>query len=303
MKFIFSICLFILSLFAQEIKSLNHIKEYKVLNKTVSFKNTYFTILRSFKIENKNFYLVIDNNSMKTSMIEKEKLIDTFELNSFYTSRYLKLVEKYTKPPYTLQNYGLKHISSKKIFLTIDMCPSSKIGYENNFFKDLSAYGKAVSITIFISGKWIKKHEDNFLELIDMQKKGLLDITWGNHTYNHFYIPNKKLEQNFLLIPNTNIEDEILETEKLLLSYGIVPSIFFRFPGLVSDEKSIKTVKKLGLIPVSSDSWIAKGEKLDKGSIVLLHGNRNEHKGIDLMNQLLKTFSFTIGSIEKEIQP
>ncbi len=303
MKLIFFINFFILSLFAQEIKNLKHITEYQILNQTINYKDTYYTILRSFKMENKSFYLIVDDNSLETSIMNKEKLFDVFKINSSYKSRYSKLLKRYTKPPYSLQNYGLKHISSKNIYLTIDMCPSSKIGYEDKFFKDLSVYEKTVPITIFISGKWIEKHKESFLELIDMQKNGLLDITWGNHTYNHPFKAKEKLENNFLLTPNTNVEDEILRTEQLLLSYGITPSILFRFPGLISDEKSVKIIKKLGLIPVASDSWIAKGEKLKQGSIVLLHGNKNEHRGIDLINLSLKTLNFSIGSIQKDIQP
>ncbi len=303
MKLIFFISLFTLSIFAQDIKNLKHIKEYQVLNQTINYKDKYYTVLRSFKVENKNFYLIIDNNSLKTSIIKKEKLFNAFKINTSKRSRYLNLLEKYTKAPYPLQNYGLKHIFSKKIYLTIDMCPSSKIGYEDKFFKDLLVYEKTVPLTIFISGKWIKKHEENFLELIKMQQNGLLDITWGNHTFNHPYKPKEKPENNFLLTPNTNIEDEILQTEQLLLSYGIIPSILFRFPGLISDEKSVKIIKKLGLIPVGSDSWLAKGEKLKQGSIVLIHGNKNEHRGIDLINLSLKTLNFSIGSIEKEMQP
>jgi hypothetical protein len=35
-----------------------------------------------------------------------------------------------------------------------------------------------------------------------------------------------------------------------------------------------------GLIPVGSDAWLAKKQKPESGSIVLIHGNGNEPLGI-----------------------
>ncbi|ASV33309.1 hypothetical protein GWK90_09385 [Candidatus Hamiltonella defensa] len=77
-------------------------------------------------------------------------------------------------------------------------------------------------------------------------------------------------------------------TEKLLLEKNELPSVFFRFPGLVSDEKTVKKVNQFGLIPVGSDAWLAKGEKAKPGSIILIHGNGNEPKGIEIASKLIK---------------
>ncbi len=52
---------------------------------------------------------------------------------------------------------------------------------------------------------------------------------------------------------------ELLDVEKKLIEQGVTPSIFFRFPGLVQNEKAIQTLKRLGLITVGSNAWLAKG--------------------------------------------
>jgi hypothetical protein len=60
----------------------------------------------------------------------------------------------------------------------------------------------------------------------------------------------------------------------------LTPSVFFRFPGLVSDNSEFMRVLAYGLIPVGSDAWLAKKQKPGPGSIVLIHGNGNEPLGI-----------------------
>jgi len=90
-----------------------------------------------------------------------------------------------------------------------------------------------------------------------------------------------------VLSPEENLSRDILTLEKTLLERGIVPSVFFRFPGLVSDKKSIETVTGLGLVTIGSDAWLAKGEKPKEGSIILLHGNGNEPEGIEIFLKIL----------------
>ena len=278
------------------------IYNYKVINKEVIYQKSSYTLIRSFNIGVKIFYLGVDDNSLETKLIDDSAFILN---NKKRKSRYKTLLLDYTKEPYSLQNYGVKSLKSKHIFLTIDMCPSSKVGYEDEFLNNLITHyykNKALPITFFISGRWIKKHKKEFLELIKLQKEQKLDITWGNHTYNHFYYQNCALEKNFILAPNTDVKAEILKLEKLLLKYGVTPSILFRFPGLVSDKKSIKTLRTLGLIPVGSNAWLAKDESIKSGSVILLHGNKNEPKGIEIANELLiKRDDFTFGSILQEL--
>ncbi|OGJ87558.1 MAG: hypothetical protein A2268_03910 [Candidatus Raymondbacteria bacterium RifOxyA12_full_50_37] len=63
--------------------------------------------------------------------------------------------------------------------------------------------------------------------------------------------------------------------------------MFFRFPGLVADSALCSRVIGLGLIPIGSDSWPAKGQVPREGSIVLIHGNGNEPYGIKKFIELL----------------
>jgi len=66
-----------------------------------------------------------------------------------------------------------------------------------------------------------------------------------------------------------------------MLKNGLLPSVFFRFPGLVSDQQLVYRITDFGLIPIGSDAWLAKGQKANAGSIVLIHANGNEPVGVD----------------------
>ena len=116
----------------------------------------------------------------------------------------------------------------------------------------------------------------------------------------HDSIRDKTLEdrKNFMLHASTNVKEEILELEKLLIEKGGTPSIFFRFPGLMANEALMKELKETYfLIPLGADAWIAKHEAVKEGSFILIHGNKNEPQGIEMLEkmlpELIKTYSFS----------
>lgn len=97
------------------------------------------------------------------------------------------------------------------------------------------------------------------------------------------------MEKNFLLQARLDWDAEILQTEAYLLARGLTPSVFFRCPGLVSNQALVERLtQKFGLIVLGADAWLAQGEIAKPGSIILLHGNGNEHAGIVKFEQILK---------------
>ena len=73
----------------------------------------------------------------------------------------------------------------------------------------------------------------------------------------------------------------------LLLDSDLLPSPFFRFPGLVSNQRLIEVLRDLHLIPIGSNAWLAKGERPQPGSVILVHANGNEPEGIRLLHAFL----------------
>ena len=275
---------FVLILLVFQVSLLSDIKSYKSVSFCLNIKNDEFYVLRSFYEKDMKKYLVVDTNSLKTSIINEKKIKKVKCSNS---SKYKKMLSKASKKPYPLINDGITHFRYG-LYLTTDLCPSSKKGYEREFYKFLvDSFVNPVPITIFITKRWILKHKKEFKELKRWQESGELDITWGNHTAYHFYKKGIPYRQNFVLNHHEHLKDDVLELEKYLLENGVIPSVFFRFPGLISNKKVIKSIKSLGLITIGSDAWIAKNEYPKEGSIILVHGNKNEHRGIA---KLLKIF-------------
>ena len=144
----------------------------------------------------------------------------------------------------------------------------------------------------------MRQHPSDLEWLKQMERKGEIYITWINHSYNHRVSKTLPLKENFLLEPCTDINYEVLETEKAMLKSGLLPSVFFRFPGLVSDQQLVYRITDFGLITVGTDAWLAKGQQPQAGSIVLIHGNGNEPVGVKDFISLLHSKTQAIAKKE-----
>lgn len=280
--------------FAQKFED---ITRYKVNYASATKGNEKRIAIRSFVNDNQKYLLLVDPQTLNT----KVDLANNYSLANlafgnvqaiFNKSVYAKALSVALQSDRQIQNAGIDHAIPKEkgITLTIDLCPSHKnldrIIFQSliNEFKQIE---QPVPLAISVSGKWMLKHQEDLNWLKSLVVKGELNITWINHSYNH-EVNNLPLVENFLLAKNTDLAVEVLENEKLMLKNGLVPSVFFRFPGLVSDLQVVESIAAYGLIPVGSDAWLAKGQQANAGSIVLIHGNGNEEIGVKDFIKLLE---------------
>lgn len=207
------------------------------------------------------------------------------------STRLGRALSRYNSPPYRLQNGGAVRAEAEVdgLFLTVDLCPSRR-PFEVELFEATAGLsdGAPVPVAVAVTGLWLDTHPQEVAYLKGEIEAGRLAVTWVNHSYHHHYDPKAPLEENFLLAPGTDLLSEVLELERQLLVLGLVPSPFFRFPGLVSDRGTVERLSELSLIPIGSDAWLAKGEAPRRGSFILVHGNGNEPKGVKLLLPLLK---------------
>jgi hypothetical protein len=182
-----------------------------------------------------------------------------------------------------LQNAGLTHGGGQGGFVTGDLCPSQK-PLSRAFFTQLESEGPHVPVALSISGLWLIHHFDDFRWLVDQRNSGALDILWTDHTYHHPYHRKLPDDANFLLSKGVDPQEEILDTERLLIANGETPSLFFRFPGLISSDPLMQAVGQYHLITLGANAWLALGQKPGRGSIVLVHPNGNEPKGLALFS-------------------
>jgi hypothetical protein len=182
-----------------------------------------------------------------------------------------------------LQNAGLTHGGGQGDFVTGDLCPSQK-PLDRAFFTRLESAGPHAPVALSISGLWLIHHFDDFRWLVGERNSGALNIVWTDHTYHHPYHRKLPNDANFLLSKGVDPQEEILDTERLLIANGETPSLFFRFPGLVSSDPLMQAVSQFHLVTLGADAWLALGQKPGRGSIVLVHPNGNEPRGLSLFS-------------------
>lgn len=270
------------------------IEAYHTTQKYYTDGKTLFIQTRQFTDKHTTYGLFANTQTMQTQIFPLETMpLSPIDQPSFQTQ-----FEKVLKHATSLHVKGgvpsSLAPSPKAVFLTMDLCPSRKSGYESDFMTQLTTQNGKTPIAIAITSVWIDQHPKEFKELIS---NPLLDITWVNHTHTHFYDKTLADKENFMLHVNTDVAHEILELEKKLIAHGITPSLFFRFPGLMANEVLMKELRETySLIPLGANAWIAKNERVKEGSFILVHGNKNEPEGIlmleEMLPKLLKRYTF-----------
>jgi hypothetical protein len=185
-----------------------------------------------------------------------------------------------------IANGGLTHGSPAGSFVTGDLCPSHK-PLARHFLERLETPGTPVPLALSMSGGWLARHQADFQWLRDQEHAGALRITWVDHSYTHPYVPGRRLSENFLLMEGVDMRAEILKTEQLLIANGETPSVFFRFPGLVSNPALMKVAGDYHLIVLGAGAWLAKTLSVKPGDIILVHPNGNEPAGLAIFANLM----------------
>lgn len=280
------------------------ISNLEVFQREFNYEGNSYFVLRKFIQNNREKYLIVEDKTYKTEVILASDIIDFSIFGELYeNSEYKKHQDKiYNYNPNInspLQNNGIIELKWwKEVFLTADFCPSGKHGFEKQIIEQFITDGH-INIWIAITSTWIAWHSEDYEWLREKNNSGDLNISWINHTKTHNYNYGVDFSQNFILTPWLELQDEILDLEEKLLEQWQVPSIFMRYPGLVSDDETRKeTIYTYGLIPLGANAWLAKGEIPEPGSIILIHGNKNEHYWVELMHDVLDEKQFEYWEIE-----
>ena len=244
--------------------------------------------IRHFRNHGQSVVLAVNPNSLATQIVNSSSLTNCGPVDaSFENTNYAKLLKSSRDNDSQRSNAGVTHSpTSSALFLTVDLCPSSHT-YESAFFNWVGA--NHVPLAISISGNWISHHEAELNAIKNLQT----NIVWVNHTLTHPYNRHLPDEHNFLLLPGVDVTNEVLGNERMMIENGLTPSIFLRFPGLISDRHIADQVNSWGLVALGANAWLALGQTAKPGSIILVHGNGNETPGIHLFmasaHQFLKT--------------
>ncbi len=264
-----------------------NITGYKAVFKPFHDKNGRVKIaIRLFALNSEEKILVLDPETFETGVSDAEALNGgEVSKDSLIKTPFIKALERYSLRD-SHGGSGIKNGENSAlngVFLTIDLCPSRKALDKGLFQRTirLAQTNKgAASVAIAVSGQWIERHRQELVWLLNEAGKKNLRIAWINHTYSHPYKEGVEDKKNFMLLPGSDLEKEALSNEVIMLQNNIVPSPFFRFPGLVSDESLLRELRTLSLIPIDAGAWPAKRGDIKNRDIILVHGNGNEPEGI-----------------------
>ena len=275
-----------------------NITDYKVYYGWAKHFPQDWMILRQFENDGKNYFMLVNPQTLETKIdvasFYEVKPMTLDEAKTFFKNTpYEKAIAKAESESIAVQDAGIENGLPQQtgISLTADLCPSHRPLDRRIFtdiFHEFQKVERPAPIALSVTGVWMRQHPDDLAWLKQMQANREIYITWINHSFNHRVSAKLPLKENFLLEHGTDIYFEVTETEKAMLKNGLLPSIFFRFPGLVSDQQLVFTITNFGLIPIGTDAWLAKGQIPQNGSIVLIHGNGNEPVGVNDFIKLLQ---------------
>jgi hypothetical protein len=245
--------------------------------------------IRRMQIDGNGMLLTVDPATLATALQPERdwSCADTDDERQKDT-RYIRAVRSSGAAPSSsvIVNAGLVHGATAGSFITGDLCPSHR-PLDRAFLETLQARESPVPVALAISGLWLTRHAADFTWLTARERDGALRITWVDHSYHHPYVPGRPLADNFLLMAGVDMLAEILDTERLLIAGGETPSVFFRFPGLISNAALMQVVRDDHLIVLGADAWLAKSPRARAGDIILVHLNGNEPAGLEIFSTLL----------------
>ncbi len=251
--------------------------------------------IRRMEIDGTAMLLTVDPATL-TTRLERDQdwsCADTDDERQKNT-RYIRAVRSSSAPTASgaalpsdvIANGGLVRGTTTGSFITGDLCPSLR-PLDRAFLAKLEAAQSPLPIALSISGLWLIRHRADFGWLRDREQAGALAITWVDHSYHHPYVPGRAVADNFLLTPGVDMRAEILDTERLLIAGGETPSVFFRFPGLISNPALMEAAAQYHLIVLGAGAWLAKSPRARPGAVILVHLNGNEPAGLAIFSTLL----------------
>jgi hypothetical protein len=274
------------------VQPFQRVADYQAMLESCTRDQKTVLAIRDMKVDGAEVLLTVDPETLATSLERAACWTCREAAPELRASRYLKAVERFGAdrgkklPPGTgwLENAGLTHgRDNAGVYVTGDLCPSRK-PLERKFLETLEVAGAKVALSL--TGAWVARHAEDFLWLRREKAEKRLDLLWVNHSFSHPFRPSLPYGDTFILTPGLDPEDEIFNVERLLIANGEVPSVFFRYPGLVSDADWTERLHKAGLIPLGADSWLALGQKPGPGGVILVHPNGNEPAGLAIFERL-----------------
>jgi len=182
-------------------------------------------------------------------------------------------------------NHGSRYLTPEGVAVSVDLCPSTK-PWNRALFERLVMLGeilhKPLPVAVAVSGLWMQRYPEALRQMIQWDREKKLVISWVNHSDTH------PVKGGFLVNPRVDFTAEVETQARRMRRSGIFNTPFFRFPGLIYDLSRLRELGGMGFVALGADAWLAKGQRVLNGSIILVHGNGNEKRGVRLLFRYLK---------------
>lgn len=289
------------------------LSDYKSIGRPCRWKGAPHVAIRSFSQNGARKLLVVNEATLDTQIV-LEKDCASYDRPRSLSSNFFQALDTYLNKEtggrrftfgstYTEANQGFSSFSNSskgcenKVVLSTDLCPTNNGVFQKNFYSRLAnagLKGKPVTVVIPVSGMWLENHRADFEWLKNL--KGL-NIVWANHSETHGLFPKQGRGEYYptSFLPGASCGgfwNEVASVEMRLIDLGVKPSIFMRYPGLVSSVEEKQQLRQFGLISLATNAWPAlQGDPTNDynrifkvtdpslptraGSILLGHGNRD----------------------------
>lgn len=240
--------------------------------------------LRQLRLDGVEARVVVDVNALVTSVVPSAAWTNATTQTSDDDAPWLRAHERSAPDAYVKLSETRAEDGATEIAISIDMCQSSR-AWNKNLYDELSRLGDVlgtpVPIGIAMTGGWARAHAAEFSDL-QRRASDNLAVEWINHSNTHplHCTDSSQRTCHFLTDQSVDFQAEVLGLEQVLLARGEVAGPLFRFPGLVHDARRLGQLDDLGLFALDANAWLAKGQPVVPGSVILVHGNGNEPPGI-----------------------
>ena len=177
-------------------------------------------------------YLVLTDvgNNPLTYLVKEESLKGRFVEANLDESPWQKRISWFKEKASGGQalQHGDRSALAKCIAVTVDLCWSLR-PMEQDFLTNLPSMmpsSGAAPATIFVSGRWIEQHPTEMETLVGLEQEHGATLIWGLHSWVH---PKDGGFMNDLSV--SEVREDALRLERKLLEWGIVPTVYYRFPG------------------------------------------------------------------------
>ncbi len=238
------------------------IRDYRVII-SVAEGRPYLLLTRRIVLEDGQLlYYYIDMSTLEYGI--SDSLEPSGDSSQSLTGLYEKLHRHLmaSGKPYTGGHAPGISKRDMNLLMTTDLCPTRR-SLDLRFYKILaklhSSENRVLPLIIFFSGNWILQHPEGLRAIRDSR----IPFLAGNHTRSHIMKRgNRHLDR---------LDEEIVATELIMLRTGLLPSFYFRYPGLRHRKKDMATLLRLNMVPLDANIWM--GSRIRNWGILLVHSN------------------------------